>query len=161
MLNDIQWSAAPVPFGIETYEMHSENEGGTAAVQAWGAHPFHITRPRVEPYRRFAEATGEHPGAYRSSFLPVTRNPTQCRLVTVHSSLHLENVSMNGPTDSPIGFASGDFNEPVSLHLQTIRWAGLQLIPSKGEPARFVMEALKVPVTFDTAIRSVATMAVF
>ncbi len=150
----IRVSSAPVPFGIETFEMRPENEGGTAAVQA-GAHPFQITTALA--LNQTVDSL-KPPAIVRNLQVKLPPgllgNPNAVPRCTDAQFTATQNFINECPTDSQIGVASVTVNEPVTLHLQTIPVPVFNLSPSRGEPARFGMEALNVPVIFDTSIRS-------
>jgi hypothetical protein len=146
----------PVPFGVESFEVTPEEEGGAPATQA-GSHPFQLTT-----MLRFNE-TGESPF-----------QPAQPRNLTIDMPAGLvgnaaaapkcsfaafsrEEKSINEcPADTAVGVATLGavaFPPPVaSFFSGTV--PVYNLTPALGEPARFGFIAANVPVVFDTHLRA-------
>jgi hypothetical protein len=147
--------AAPA-FGPEEFAMVPEEEGGGVDVQA-GSHPYQLTttfdlNQTGDPLKPPALARNLHfnlpPGLVgNATLLP------QC------SDLDFRHVVSGGyenlcPPDTVVGVATVTVNEPLHVPLSTQAVPLFNLIPEKGEPARFGFEAASAPVTLDTAVRS-------
>ncbi len=145
-------------FGPEegTFTLVPEEEGGGVDVQA-GSHPYQLTttfdlNQTADPARPPALARNLHfnlpPGLIgNATLLP------QC------SDLDFRHVVVGGyenlcPPDTVVGVATVTINEPLAVGLSTQAVPLFNLIPEKGEPARFGFEAASAPVTLDTAVRS-------
>jgi hypothetical protein len=157
---------APVSFGPEEggFTLVPEEEGGEVDVQA-GSHPYQLTTTfdlnqnseeiisGVHPYiRPPALARNLHfdlpPGLIgNATLLP------QC------SDLDFRHVVSGGyenlcPADTVVGVATVTIDEPFTVELSTQAVPLFNLIPEKGEPARFGFEAASAPVTLDTSVRT-------
>ncbi len=146
----------PVPFGVESFELMPEEEGGAPATQA-GSHPFQLTT-----MLRFNE-TGEIP------FQPAEPRNVSVELPTglvgnavatpkcSYATFSREENSRNEcPADAAVGVASiGTVALPPP---KSSFFAGIvpvfNLTPAPGEPARFGFIAVNVPVVFDTHLRA-------
>jgi uncharacterized repeat protein (TIGR01451 family) len=150
-------SSAP-SFGVEEggFTMVPEEEGGSVDVQA-GSHPYQLTttfdlNQSADPARPPALARNLHfklpPGLVgNATLLP------QC------SDLDFRHVVSGGyenlcPPDTVVGVATVTIDEPINVGLSTQAVPLFNLIPEKGEPARFGFEAASAPVTLDTAVRT-------
>jgi hypothetical protein len=154
-------SDAPVPFGVNTYEMRPEEEGGGVDTQA-GSHPFQLTTTLMfnellsftEP-----EGFGARPVALVKDLhfkLPpgLIGNPTpfaQCTLATF-----LGSEGGKCPPQSIVGVArvtvdipglTGGAVDPFAKPL-------FNLQPAVGEPALFAFDVEGSPVLLDTAVRT-------
>ncbi|HEY5287942.1 MAG TPA: hypothetical protein VIJ50_12620 [Solirubrobacteraceae bacterium] len=152
-------------FGVDTFEMTPEEEGGAIDTQA-GSHPFQFTtnlglnREHESLFcSNSSHCTEESntPEAVKDlNFkLPpgLIGNPTpfpQCRL---SSFLKSETFTNECPNDTAVGVAHIKFY--LGLTGETAVTVPLfNLTPSTGEPARFGFLALSVPVYLDTAVRT-------
>jgi hypothetical protein len=147
--------AAP-SFGPEEFAMVPEAEGGGVDGQA-GAHPYQLTttfdlNQTADPVRPPALARNLHfnlpPGLVgNATLLP------QC------SDLDFRHVVSGGyenlcPASTVVGVATVTIDEPLNVELSTQAVPLFNLIPEKGEPARFGFEAASAPVTLDASVRS-------
>jgi hypothetical protein len=145
----------PAAFGIEYFSMVPEAEGGTVDAQA-GSHPFQLTvslatnqnadpltPPALTKDLRFNLPTG------------FVGNPTplpQCSekdFVTLRGGL-----ADLCRTDTAIGVATFSFDEPKYGGEQTVSVPLFNLVPARGEPARFGFEFVGVPVEIKTSVRT-------
>jgi hypothetical protein len=156
-------SDEPLQFGLNTYEMRPEQEGGAPATQA-GSHPYQLTTTL-----RFNENFEGRPAGLAKDLhlkLPpgLIGNPTpfaQCKLVTfvtlrnggasecpsqtqVGVARTTINLNMSG---TQVSEGSRTTNFPIAVPLYNLE-------PEVGEPARFGFIAERVPVILDTAVRT-------
>jgi hypothetical protein len=154
-------SASP-SFGIESYEMTPEEEGGSVATQA-GSHPFQLTttlmlnqKELANPFRSqyVSEPASEAKDLDFKVPPGLVGNPTpfpQCRLPQFVKS---ENFINECPNDTAIGVAAVTLTVPGLVSFNTLTVPLFNLTPSVGEPARFGFEALGNPVYLDTSVRT-------
>jgi hypothetical protein len=159
-------SSEPPPFGVDSYEMETEEEGGAAATQA-GSHPFQLTTSLTINQN---PATGSGP-AYIASPVQLPKdlnlklppgligNTTPFQRCTLAQFL-TEVEGDHGdecPIGSAVGVAAVTYNLPGGAEIGTLRKAFpvFNLEPKIGEPARFgfFVEGL-IPVTLDTSVRT-------
>ena len=146
----IQVGSSQTPFGVQTYEMDAEEDGGAADTQA-GSHPFQLTTTL-----QLSETVAGQPAALVKDLhfnVPpgLIGNPTpfpQCKLADF----------FKGPGGCPpqtiVGVARTNIgNTPIVGNNQVVTVPLVNLEPSAGEPARFGFDAL-VPVFFDTYVRT-------
>jgi hypothetical protein len=147
---------APTPFGVEDFRFVPEEEGGAVDTRA-GSHPFQLTatlalnqgtdltRPPALPRDlRFLSPPGLVGDATavaqcsEQDFVPATTGPptNHCAANTV------------------IGVATVTIEEPFGIHLVTFPVPLFNLVPGRGEPARFGFEVEKSPVILDTSVRA-------
>jgi hypothetical protein len=147
-------------FGVENYEFTAENADGSPATQA-GAHPFQLTDTL---YLNGGAETVSGQRIVQQPALPkdlrfnlppgFVGNPTpfpQCPDAQFARSVDFVNEC---PTNTQIGVALVSIIESASLGFVTIPVPVFNLVPARGEPARFGFEALGVPVVLDTSIRT-------
>jgi hypothetical protein len=151
--------SAGTPFGVEGYEFSPENAGGSPATQA-GAHPFQLTDTlylnsgvETEPGRTVQQPA--LPKDLRFEVPPgLVGNPIpfpQCSDTQFDKG---DNFVNECPTDTQVGVALVTVDEPSNLGLLTIPVPLFNLVPARGEPARFGFLALAIPVILDTSIRT-------
>ena len=154
-------SDAPVPFGIESFSMRAEEEGGATSTQA-GSHPFQLTTTvaansgrQSGPNRRAAlVAQPAMPRNLRFT-LPAglvgsaTAVP-QCEMaVFLLSTSQLVNEC---PDESAIGVASVTLIESFTFGLVRLAVPVFNLPPQHGEPARFGLMVAGVASVIDTSV---------
>jgi hypothetical protein len=162
----------PSPFGVESYELVPEEEGGMPDTQA-GSHPFQLTTTfslstqAVSFYNPvLKENIAEvQPVALakdlRFSLPPgLVGNPTplpKCSLKTFTESLN-SGGAIHCPNDTVVGVSTtvstgtAGFGLP---HVPTAEsWPLYSLEPAVGEPARFAFKTIAGPVILDTAVRT-------
>ena len=147
-------------FGVEKYEFKPEEEGGAADTRA-GSHPFQLTTTLA-----MNQSASEEPAALPKNLqfnLPpgLLGNPTvipQCSqtdftTVTQNSVGTPDNLC--GPATA-VGVAEVTIDEPnvFTTGPETRTVPIFNLEPAPGEPARFGIMPLKVPVVLDTAVRT-------
>lgn len=151
-------------FGPEQFAMLPEAEGGGVDTQA-GSHPYQLTT--TFDLNQSAEEVPS-PGH------PYVRSPALARnlhfnlpaglvgnatLLPQCSDVDFSHVLGGGfenlcPADTVVGVAIVTVDEPLHLELSTFPVPLFNLIPEKGEPARFGFEVAEAPVTLDTSVRS-------
>ncbi len=155
-------SDEPTPFGIEGaagYQLTPENEDGTLASQA-GSHPFQLTT--TLDLNQTLETPDDMPGA------PALTRKLQFELppgmlgdpqaVAECSDLDFSTITSSDanacPPETVIGVANVTLNLPLDGGRTVETVPVFNLVPARGEPARFGLEAAKVQVTLDTAVRT-------
>jgi uncharacterized repeat protein (TIGR01451 family) len=151
-------STAPGPpsFGTEDFAMIPEEEGGEADVQA-GSHPYQLTTdfalnqsddllkpPALARNLKFNLPAGLIGNA---TLLP------QC------SDLDFRHIVDGGeenlcPANTVVGVAIVNVDEPLNVGRVTWPVPIFNLVPEKGEPARFGFEVAQAPVTLDVSVRT-------
>ncbi len=162
-------SSAPVPFGVESYEMDLEEEGGAPTAQA-GAHPFQLTttfalnqlndinplisppvfRPEVTPPALLKDVNVRLPAGLvgNATALP------QCTTTQFYETV--EGQENRCPPASTVGVATTIVHEPATVGTSTLTEPIFNLEPREGEPARFGFYAVlaNTPVSIDTSVRT-------
>lgn len=163
----------PKPFGVDSYEIMPEEEGGAIDTQA-GSHPFQLTTtfdlsaqamPVLTDFNGLKEIRTEvQPVALTKDLhfnLPpgLIGNPTslpKCKLKTFAESLRSNttvcpNNTVVGVavTSTTAAFAVGDPHVSVGQ-----AWPLYSLEPNVGEPAKFGFGTPAGPVFLDTAVRT-------
>jgi hypothetical protein len=157
-------SSDPVPFGIERYELAPESESGEPQAQA-GSHPFQLTTNLVlnagyheypngvtlplapEPLRRAQVALPS--GFVGNANKNIIAQCAELQFTTVLSN----NLANQCPGNTAVGVAIVNLTEPILHTTITADEPVYNLVPAKGEPARFGFLAFGVPVTLDTVVR--------
>jgi hypothetical protein len=167
-------SNAPIPFGVNTYEVRLEEPGGSVDTQA-GSHPFQVTTtlafneaPSISTEGRFeAKPAGALSKDLHFDLPPgAIGNPTafpQCTLAQFlnhnHNDKSAGEGSENGDKCSPrtaIGVVrvlvaiDGIFGGKVGTFTVPL----FNIEPAVGEPARFGFIVEGEPVLLDTAVRT-------
>jgi hypothetical protein len=149
-------SAEAPTFGAEDFTMVPEEAGGGVDVQA-GSHPYQLT----STFALNQSSDPEHPPALARNLkfnLPagLIGNAT---LLPQCSDLDFKHVVLGGeenlcPADTAVGVASVTIFEPQQLRLATFPVPIFNLVPARGEPARFGFELASTPVALDTSVRT-------
>ncbi len=141
-------------FGVEDLQFVPEEEGGAVDARA-GSHPFQLsttialnqTADPAAPPALLKDLRLQLPAGLvgNATSLP------QCR------ELDFGQLALGGinscPMDTAVGVASVTIDEPgIGLIVRPV--PVFNLVPSRGEPARFGFEVLRVPVLLDTSLRS-------
>jgi hypothetical protein len=153
-------SDTPTPFGVNTYEMRPEEEGGGVDTQA-GSHPFQLTttiglnetfqaKPVVlDKDLHFKLPPGlignptPFPQCTLADFLAASNDENKCSAQTV---VGVARVSVSPGPEGFVKFVGG--SGPITSPLFNVE-------PSVGEPARFGFVVLgETPVLLDTAVRT-------
>jgi hypothetical protein len=160
----VRVASASTQFGIDGYELRMENEDGSLDTQA-GSHPFQQTtnlrlNQVLENNAQAKRREGTVPAAPRNLHfvLPpgllgnVNGIIPQCTAVDFTTILS-QNVNLC-PENTAVGVARVTINEPIFFHgVLTETIPVFNLVPAKGEPARFGFEIQKVTVILTTAVR--------
>ncbi|HEY3866527.1 MAG TPA: hypothetical protein VGL54_10640 [Solirubrobacteraceae bacterium] len=164
----VKISEVPRPFGVESYSLQAEEEGGEPTRQA-GAHPFQLTTtvplnqgPVLPPNPEEGGRVFIEPPALPRNFrfkLPagLIGNPSvvpQCEFNQFATGREKEGFLDECPPESAIGVASVTIQEPNVIGLRRIAVPVFNLPPERGEPARFGFFVLHVPVIIDTGVRT-------
>jgi hypothetical protein len=155
-------SEAPVPFGIEHFEMRAEDEQGKEVTKA-GVRPFQLTTTIVANAGRQhgsdrEDAEIEQPALPRNLrfTLPAglvgsaTAVP-QCELAVFLRPIP-DGEGVNGcPDETAIGVSSVSINDD-NLRLNRLAVPVFNLPPARGEPARFGLMVAGVASIIDTSV---------
>jgi hypothetical protein len=169
VVHPVTISTAPVPFGVESYEMGLEEAGGTATVQA-GKHPFQLTTTialnQLEDINPLEQPPGFKPEVAPAALakdlsfkLPpgLIGNPTPIpRCTTAQFYTAVIGQENECPADTAIGVAVATVHEPATTGTVTLTEPIFNLEPRVGEPARFgfYVAIANAPVVIDTAVRT-------
>jgi hypothetical protein len=144
------------PFGVEEFSLVPEEEGGGVDVQA-GSHPYQLTvnfglNQTGDPERPPALARNLKFNLPPGLIGNATTLP-QC------TDLDFRNIAKGGfedfcPADTVVGVASVTVYEPAALGLHVFPVPLFNLVPEKGEPARFGFEIQEAAVTLDASVRT-------
>jgi hypothetical protein len=146
-------SSAPTAFGVENYELTSENEGGSPDDQA-GSHPFQLTSTIMLDQNAEPSMPPALPKDVSVKLPPgLVGNPTPFPQCTNAEFTAIENAKNRCPASTVLGVASVTA-ETVTIGLVTHPVPIFNLVPSVGEPARFGFEILGNPVILDTSVRT-------
>jgi hypothetical protein len=157
----LKLSSAPVPAGVENFELTPENVGGGVDTQA-GSHPFQTTFTTVLNQSAETLSTAGHPVGHPAGLerdlryeLPpgLIGNPQPFARCTAQQLLAKINEC---PVGSIVGVAITTIGEPQTLGLITFTTPLFNMEPSVGEPAKFafIPENAETPVYIDTRIRT-------
>jgi hypothetical protein len=145
-------------FGVEQYEFTPENADGSPATQA-GAHPFQLTDTLFLNAGPEPEAGRVRPPALVKDLhfkIPpgLVGNPIPFPQCTATQFFPITAFISGCPTDTQIGVARVTFFEPQVFGLTTVVAPLYNLVPARGEPARFGFVSLLFPVVLKTSIRT-------
>ena len=155
---------AGASFGLERYELTTENEGGSRDTQA-GSHPFQMTtvldlNQALEENVNKGEKVAAAPALLkdlRVKLPPGLVGDANPQAIPQCSDLDFSTIEPNGntnrcPANTAIGVAVVSVNEPISFQATHRTVPVFSLTPAPGEPARFGFEVLKVTVVLDTSV---------
>jgi hypothetical protein len=148
-------------FGVTRYALTPEEENGEPDSRA-GTHPFQLTTSLA-----FNQNTGEEPVALPRNLqfnLPpgLIGNPqatprcSETRFDTLESSTEEALLAVNQcPGNTAVGIAQVTVTEPfLSAAPFAVTVPVFNMEPGPGEPARFGLLVVKVPVVLDTSVRT-------
>jgi hypothetical protein len=151
------------PFGLESFSMRSEEEGGVPASQA-GSHPFQLTQSlqfnagKMPPGRRGnpIEQAGQ-PRNVRVKLPPgLVGNPSgvpTCSFTRFVTKPPSSPAPINEcPAETAVGVASVTIVEPGPVKFARLAVPVFNLRPALGEPARLGFDPIGTPVTINTAL---------
>jgi hypothetical protein len=154
--------SSPVPFGVDTYEIRSEEDGGGVDTQA-GSHPFQLTTTLLLNETLDQEERGK-PVALAKDLhfkLPpgLIGNPVPFARCSLANFLAERGGITGGggscPTQTVVGVARVEVNlSAIGVGYGWISAALYNLEPAIGEPARFGFIIGGAPVLLDTAVRT-------
>jgi hypothetical protein len=154
--------AAPA-FGVEHFSLVPEDEGGVVDVQA-GSHPFQLTNTLT-----LNEGADEKRPLALARDLEIKLPPGLIGNATTMPQCSAAQFAANGeehggvgiaaevnrcPEASMVGVAGLTIDEPNLGGVVTHSVPIFNMVPEKGEPARFGFELLNAPVILDTAVRT-------
>jgi hypothetical protein len=147
-------SSTPAVFGTEKYELRPENEDGSLDTQG-GSHPYQLTTTLALNQTAFEEPVST-PRTLQFSLPPglignIVNRP-QCSEVDFTP----EESANHCPANTALGVAEVTIREPKNFKEgpKTFVLPIFNLVPSKGEPARFGIAPLNDAVVLDTAVRT-------
>ncbi len=147
--------AGVTPFGVDEFGFTPEEEGGGVDARA-GSHPFQLTSTiTFNQTSDLANPPAVVRGVQVKLPAGLVGNATiipQCNEQDFASEIG--GGANQCPASTAVGVAVVTFDEPVILKAFTKAVPLFNLVPSRGEPARFGFEALFSPVLIDTAVRN-------
>jgi hypothetical protein len=145
---------APTSFGVAAYELLPTNELGNLDTSA-GSHPFQLTS--VLSMNSGADPL-EPPALVKDlgfSLPPgLVGNLTGFPRCSDEQFSAFEEGINRCPSNSAIGVAQVTIDEPIHFGLVTLPVPVFNLVPRRGEPARFGFDVLNVPGILDTSLRT-------
>ncbi len=150
----IHVGASAAPFGVNKYELTPENLGGSIDRQA-GAHPFQLTTT-VALNENAKEEPVETPRNLQFTLPPGLigniANRPQCSEVAFTP----ENGVNRCPGDTAVGVAEVTIREQRQFKegAKTLTVPIFNLVPTRGEPARFGLAPINDAVVLDTSVRT-------
>jgi hypothetical protein len=156
-------SNAPVPFGISSYALGNEEEGGATDTQA-GTHPFQQTT-RIVVNQTLDQEGNPVPASLAKDFEfkwppGLIGNPNALPDCSLGQFLRFEGIDPENecPAQSAVGVAVATISEPAgevgTKNAFTFTAPVFNLEPAKGEPARFGFVVPGSPVIIDASVRS-------
>jgi hypothetical protein len=147
-------SDEPASFGVQDYEAGSFQENGTPATQA-GEHPFQLTTTLITNQTAVRQPVAL-PKDLRFNLPPgLVGDPnavTQCSEVDFVALVEQTNLC---PPSSVVGVANVVAYEPAAGGVVIKTVPVFNLVPARGEPARFGFEVIgRIPIVIDTSVRS-------
>jgi hypothetical protein len=155
--------AERTPFGLEGasgYRLVPESEDGAIDIQA-GSHPFQLTA--TLDLNQTLESADDQPAApalpgnlhfeLPPGLLGDPQGVAKCSDIDFSTVINGTNANLC-PANTAIGVATVSLNLPVGGGRTIETVPVFNLAPADGEPARFGLEAAKVPVVLDTAVRT-------
>ena len=155
-------NGAPTQFGVHRFELAPEEEGGAPASSA-GSHPFQLTSNLDFNLTRELWPNGHgflpsSPALARdlAFHLPpgVLGNPAATPKCSEAAFSAIRQFTNLCPANTVIGAAVVHVNEPKNLNDLTLSVPVFNLVPARGEPARFGFFAAHTVVFIETSVRS-------
>ena len=160
VVQEIKVSPEKTPFGIEYFSAKAEAEGGVPATQA-GGHPLQFSTTiqfnsgELSPGATRRETVVEQPAVPRNLRFPlpaglvgaVAERP-RCKMTAFLNG----NEGELCPDEAAIGVVSLTIIENVNVGLVRMAVPLFNLPPAPGEPARFGITPVKVPVVIETEV---------
>jgi hypothetical protein len=141
-------------FGVQGFEMASEEEGGTVDTQA-GSHPFQLTT--TLNLNQTGEAEPAVPPKDLNFELPpgLIGNPTPFSRCTIGQFLKIipHTVDNECRPETTVGIAMVSYKLNRD-EIEVVAAPVFNLEPEQGEPARFGFVVAAVPVVLDTSVRT-------
>jgi hypothetical protein len=149
-------------FGVEHFELNAEEENGNPDRTA-GSHPFALAtnlslKDTVVELPGGKELYGGLPRLLKNVFttLPpgLIGNPLAVKQCSDSDFSTLSEGENDCPQDTAVGVAVVTLTEPNFVGLFTTPVPIYNLVPAKGEPARFGFVFVGVPVTIETGVKT-------
>ena len=139
-------------FGVEEAQFTPETAAGAPATQA-GSHPFQLTSVISFNENGEAEPVALPKDINVLSPAGLVGNPTPLAQCTDAQFAAREGAEQTAcPADTTIGVADIAFN--LNEQVWSVREPVFNMVPNKGEPARFAFYAVALPVMLDTSVRT-------
>ena len=148
---------APIPFGLESFRLTPEEEGGATATRA-GSHPYQLTTDVT--FNRASPESFKPPALPRNLHFKLPPGQIGNALITPQcSDADFAHVGAGGranecPADTAIGATVVTLSAVNPAFEEVVVVPVFNLTPAYGEPARFGFEVIQNPVILDTSVRS-------
>jgi hypothetical protein len=156
-------SEAQPKFGVEHFSMVSEEDGGGVDVQA-GGHPFQLTSTvtvnegpdQTRPLSMLRDLNISLPPGLvgNASRIPRCTDAELKELGEENGGIGFAATVNKCPAGSMVGAIVLTFDEPNLGGVVTNPVPIFNMVPNKGEPARFGFEVVQAPVFLDTEVRT-------
>jgi hypothetical protein len=147
---------ASAPFGLESYELAAESEGGGADTQA-GSHPFQLTAAVA---LNQTDEPGKPPALAKDLRLELPAGLIDDSNAIPQCSSDDFSTSSEGvdlcPAETALGAASVTIDDPSDFGPEpvTLTVPVFNLVPAPGEPARFGVDVEDAQLVFDASVRT-------
>jgi hypothetical protein len=150
-------------FGVDTYEIRPEEEGGALDTQA-GSHPFQLTTTLMANEDELGDPVALTKDLHFKLPPGLIGNPTPFQRCTLAQFLH--KPSNECAAQTVVGVARAYLNLSIATRTPSFGRGGsrdvvfplvqslFNIEPSVGEPARFGFIAFGIPVLLDTSVRT-------
>lgn len=155
-------NAAPT-FGVEHFAIAPEEEGGSVGAEA-GSHPFQLTSQltlkegpdQTRPLALTRDLGIKLPPGLvgNASTIPRCTDAELKEVGEENGGVGIASSVNKCPAGSMIGAASITFDEPNIGGVVTNSVPVFNVVPQKGEPARFAFQVVQAPIFLDTAVRT-------
>ncbi len=159
----------PSPYGVETYELTPEEEGGLPATQA-GSHPFQLTTTLIFNTQAVTVTDNEFANESLTETQPVAMtkdlhfnlpagligNPTPIPKCSILEFSEIFKGTGECPNNTVVGVATPIFGslDKATRAPEVLSQPLFNLEPSVGEPAKFGFQTPAGPVILNTSVRT-------
>jgi hypothetical protein len=160
-------TAVPPTFGVEHFAIVPEEEGGSVDVQA-GSHPYQLTSTltvnesydQTKPLAVPRNLAIKLPAGLVGNATKIARCSDDDFKASVEAGSGIAGTVDRCSPAAMVGVAIVSIDEPVNVQFATLPVPIFNLVPERGEPARFGFEIAQSPVILDTSVRTGADYGV-